>query len=114
MQMKTKELVNGAPTPELLDEVVRRVVDVARPERIIMFGSAARNTMTGDSDIDLLVVKGGSRKRALAAEIMSALRGLHQAFDIIVASPDDVERYGDSPGLVFREALRNGRTLYVA
>src|ERR1017187_6898938 len=41
----------------LLNEVVRRVLTVARPDRIILFGSAATGQMTKDSDIDLLVVE---------------------------------------------------------
>ena len=42
-----------------LDEIVRRIVEVARPEGIILFGSAARGEMDRHSDVDLLVVKGG-------------------------------------------------------
>src|SRR5712671_5992654 len=45
--------------PEVLDDVVRRVVAAADPERIILFGSAARGAMRHDSDIDLLVIKAG-------------------------------------------------------
>jgi predicted nucleotidyltransferase len=41
----------------LLDEVVRRVLTVARPDRIILFGSAATGQMTEDSGLDLLVVE---------------------------------------------------------
>lgn len=41
----------------LLDEIVHRILAVARPDRIILFGSAARGAMTKDSDIDLLVVE---------------------------------------------------------
>ena len=41
----------------LLNEIVRRVLSVARPDRIILFGSAATGQMTRDSDIDLLVVE---------------------------------------------------------
>ena len=43
----------------LLAEAVRRAVEVARPIRIILFGSAARGTMGPDSDFDLLVVVPG-------------------------------------------------------
>ena len=42
---------------EALDEIVRRVAEVAQPDRIILFGSAARGQMTHDSDLDMLVVK---------------------------------------------------------
>ena len=31
---------------EVLDEIIRRVVEVAQPDRIILFGSAARGGMT--------------------------------------------------------------------
>ena len=42
---------------ELLDEIIRRVVEVADPDKIILFGSAARGRMGPNSDLDLLVVK---------------------------------------------------------
>jgi uncharacterized protein len=40
----------------VLDEIVRRIVKAAKPEKIIMFGSAARGEMGPDSDLDILVV----------------------------------------------------------
>jgi len=40
----------------LLSEIVRRVLSVARPDTIILFGSAVSGRMTKDSDIDLLIV----------------------------------------------------------
>jgi predicted nucleotidyltransferase len=42
---------------ELKAEIVRRILTVARPDRIILFGSAATGQMNGDSDIDLLVLE---------------------------------------------------------
>ena len=42
-------------TPAVLEEIVRRIVEVAQPERVILFGSAARGEMGPDSDVDLLV-----------------------------------------------------------
>ena len=39
-----------------LDEIIRRIVEVAKPEKIIMFGSAARGTLGPNSDVDLLVI----------------------------------------------------------
>jgi predicted nucleotidyltransferase len=42
-----------------LAEIVRRVVDAAHPDSIILFGSAARGETGPDSDLDLLVVKTG-------------------------------------------------------
>jgi predicted nucleotidyltransferase len=43
----------------ILQDIVQRIVDVAQPERIILFGSAARGEMGPHSDVDVLVVKAG-------------------------------------------------------
>ena len=104
-----------AITQETLDEIVRRIVQVAQPDRIILFGSAARGTMGPHSDIDLLVIKRGTfHRRQLAAEIHSYLSDVDYAFDVIVATPQDVERYGHSHALILKPALREGKVVYDA
>jgi len=42
-------------SPELLKEIVQRLVDEFHPERIILFGSHVWGTPSQDSDIDLLI-----------------------------------------------------------
>ena len=44
---------------ETLDDIIQRIVEVAQPERIVLFGSAARGGMTRNSDVDLLIIKEG-------------------------------------------------------
>ncbi len=100
---------------ETLDEIVRRVVEVAQPEQIVLFGSAARGEMGPHSDVDLLVVKRGEfHSRDLAWTIRKGLRGIDEAFDIIVVTPEDVERYRDAHALVICPAVKEGRVLYAA
>lgn len=99
---------------EVLDEIIRRIVEVAQPEKIILFGSAARGEMGPNSDLDLLVVKSGAHRRRLAQDTYMNLIGVGQAVDIIVVTPEDVERYQDAIGLVLDPALREGKTVYVA
>lgn len=41
---------------ELLEEVVRRLVDQFQPEELILFGSYAWGTPTEGSDVGLLVI----------------------------------------------------------
>lgn len=41
----------------LTTEIVRRILTVAKPDRIILFGSAATGQMNKDSDIDLLLLQ---------------------------------------------------------
>ncbi|MDO9325800.1 MAG: nucleotidyltransferase domain-containing protein [Methanoregula sp.] len=49
--------------PLVLGEIVRRIVACASPEKIILFGSGARDEMGPDSDIDILVIKNGEFER---------------------------------------------------
>lgn len=91
---------------EFIDEIVVRTVNAVSPEKIILFGSAARGEMGPHSDVDLLVVKAGSyNRRAAAVQVRRSLRGLKEAFDIVVTTPEDLERYGDSYGLIYRVAI---------
>ena len=96
----------------LLQEIVRRVVNVAQPEKIILFGSAARGQLGPNSDVDLLVIKSGADQRKLAMAIYQGLSRVGCAVDVIVATPEDVARYGECPALVYEPALREGRVVY--
>ena len=56
--MKSKwKTHRGKPDPAVLADIVERVVRASEPEKIVMFGSAARGEMGPNSDIDLLVIK---------------------------------------------------------
>jgi len=113
----SSEVAAGAAWPDqaLLDEVVRRVVEVAQPDRIILFGSAARGEAGPESDLDLLVIKRDVPHRGrLAEKIYLNFFGLGVAVDVLVATPEDIERFRDKIGSVFRPALREGRIIYAA
>ncbi len=105
----------GRVQRRVLADVIRRVVEAADPEKIILFGSAARGEMGPDSDIDLLVIKAGKFNRwRLTTAIYRHLRGADAAVDVVVVTPEEVERYGDSPYLVIFPALREGKVVYGA
>ena len=104
-----------APRRAVLDEIVRRIIEVAQPDRIILFGSAARGQMGPDSDIDLLVIKGGiASRRTLAQQIYLHLFGVPTPVDVIVVTPQDVERFRDRVGSIIGPALRDGKEVYAA
>lgn len=99
---------------ETLQEIIRRVAEVAQPEKIIMFGSAARGEMGPHSDVDLLVVRSGVHRRKLAMQIYKHLAGVGCPVDVIVVTPEDIERYRNTPALIIRPALKEGRVVYAA
>jgi predicted nucleotidyltransferase len=99
----------------LLDEVVRRVLTVARPERIILFGSAATGQMTEDSDLDLLVVEpepADTRDRSV--RIRRALGDVRYPVDVIVMSSARFEETKNLIGGIAYPARKYGRVLYEA
>lgn len=101
--------------PAAVSELVRRIVAVAHPDRIILFGSAARGTVGPDSDLDVLVVKAGvPHRRQLAQEIHRALFGIGVPVDVIVMTPEDVDALCDAVGSFVSAALREGRELHAA
>ena len=107
-------LSNTSVTKSDVEEVVRRIVEAAEPEKIILFGSAARGDMGPNSDLDFLIIKAGAHRQKLTDRIRRALRGVNAAVDLVVATPEDIERYRDSHPLVYKPALREGVVVYDA
>jgi HEPN domain-containing protein/predicted nucleotidyltransferase len=105
---------DGELDAALLGRIVSRVVRACSPERVILFGSAARGEMHGDSDVDLLVVKAGDERPIQVAQaIYRELKG-EVPVDVVVTSPEQLERFGRMPGLVYHDALAEGKVLYTA
>ena len=103
----------GRVKRKILADVIRCVVEAAQPDKIILFGSAARGEMGPNSDIDLLVIKGGKfNHRKLTTTIYRHLRGADAAVDVVLVTPEDVERYRDTHCMVICPALREGKVVY--
>ena len=103
---------DGSPNGRILTDVVRRIVRAVDPDRIVLFGSGARGTMTAGSDLDLLIVKAGCNSRELAARAQCSLSTEGPPVDVIAATPEQAEKHRDSPSLVLAPALREGVTVY--
>ncbi|MGH9424645.1 MAG: nucleotidyltransferase domain-containing protein [Thermoanaerobaculia bacterium] len=100
--------------PEILHEIVQRLVDEFHPERIFLFGSHAWGTPSEDSDIDLLVVVAASplRPAQRASRAHRALRGLGIPKDVLVRTREEIDRYRLVPASLDAEILERGRLLY--
>jgi predicted nucleotidyltransferase len=99
----------------LTHEIVRRVLSVSKPDRIILFGSAASGGMTRDSDIDLLVVEPApSDARRESVAIGDTLRGLGFPFDVIVIGTERFEETKEIFGGMAYPAHNYGKVLYEA
>ncbi|MCP4664095.1 MAG: nucleotidyltransferase domain-containing protein [bacterium] len=99
----------------LLQEIVGRVLEVGQPDRIILFGSAARGQMTRDSDIDLLVLEASPKQpRRQSVRLRNALRGLGYPFDVMVMATERFEETKEVIGGLAYPAQKYGRVIYEA
>jgi uncharacterized protein len=100
----------------LLDEAVRRLVDVLRPERIYLFGSQARGSARADSDYDLLVVvqQRVGPGRAMEKQANAALWGLAVPIDLVVLTSEYFTRMLGAAASLPATVEREGRLLYAA
>jgi predicted nucleotidyltransferase len=98
---------------DIIARMVQRIVEEFKPDKVILFGSRAWGTARPDSDADLLVIMpvSGSRRK-LAARIDLALAGMGLPKDIVLATPEEVQQYGDTVGAILYPALRKGKVLY--
>ncbi len=100
---------------DITERTVAIIREAASPVRIVLFGSAARDEMGPDSDLDILVVvPAGVHRRKTAQKIYRRLIDIGFAIDIVVVTEEDIERFADHPGMVIGPALAEGRDLYVA
>lgn len=100
-------------TPTQITAAVERLAQAAQPERILIFGSHARDEAREESDLDLLVIETEVPDRAAEmVRLRRLLRPLRIPVDILVYSHADVERWGNQPGSALFWALREGKVVY--
>ncbi len=101
----------------IIQDIVKAVLEIAEPERITLFGSAVRGELGPDSDVDLLVVEKESSfhrgsRWAEASRIRRALWGVPVAIDILLFTPEEIEKWKDSTNHVIARSMKEGRVLY--
>jgi hypothetical protein len=95
--MDQKRMVNQ----NTLDEIIRLIVEVTHPEKIVLFGLAATGRKRPDSERDLpVIMPDGVYRRQTAQAIDAHPKGFDLAKDIVVATDGDVRKGGDNPSLV--------------
>ena len=102
--------------PDLLDEIVRRLVESLRPEEIFLFGSHVRGTSGEQSDLDILVVVSDDveDRHELTARGYLALYGVRVPIDLVVQCRAEVNKWASVKFSLPYEAIHKGRRLYAA
>jgi predicted nucleotidyltransferase len=96
-----------------LKEIIKRILKVITPDKIILFGSRARGNARNDSDYDLLIVKDDIiNSNKIEGEIYISFVGLEAPVDIILTTSEKLEKYKDTIGYVYKSALKDGIVVY--
>ena len=99
--------------PKLIEEIVRRIVETVHPEKIILFGSLAREDARPESDLDLLIIAHSREPRyRRSAPLYGILSDILIPMDILVYSPEEVEDWSGVRRAFITTAIREGKVLY--
>ena len=104
----TWTVTDGRPDATELQPVLDAIAAAVDPDRIIVFGSAARGTMTAGSDVDLLVVKRTDDLPALRATVRAALAANRRPVDVVAGTPRMLDEQRRCLSMVYGPALRDG------
>ena len=94
-----------------VDQLVKDLLPYG-PEKIILFGSAARGDTDEYSDIDAIVIKGTDQR--FVQRLVEAGSYVSSAVnvDIFVYTPDEFETMIEEETPFIQSALRDGRVVY--
>ncbi|MCJ7777113.1 MAG: nucleotidyltransferase domain-containing protein [Sedimentisphaerales bacterium] len=96
-----------------IEMLCRKIAANFDVEKIILFGSYANGTATNNSDIDLLIVADVDMppvERYCA--VRNVLAGFPSAFDLIVKTPDEYEKWRRVVNHIVYFAEKYGKTIY--
>jgi predicted nucleotidyltransferase len=98
---------------DLIGDIVRRIVQTAQPDKIILFGSRARGDARPNSDFDVLVIKESSEPRyRRSVPLYVALADLPAEVEVMVYTAEEIEEWREVPQAFVTTAVREGTTIY--
>ena len=103
--------------PDVLNAKVQQTVDDLKryqPQRIILFGSAARGDADEYSDLDFVVIKQTNRRFLERLKEAALLVNVPGAVDILVYTPSEWQRMQERESPFAERVLAEGRVVYEA
>jgi len=101
------------PNNDLIGDIVRRIVQTAQPDKIILFGSRARGDARPNSDFDVLVIKESNEPRyRRSVPLYVALANIPAEVEVMVYTAEEIEEWSKVPQAFVTTAVREGTTIY--
>ena len=94
-------------------EISEKIAREYNPEKIILFGSYAWGEPTRDSDVDLFIVKNGTKTRLeMIREVYDIIFSSGEAVDVLVYTPEQLEKRKKMGDPFIMKILNSGKLLY--
>lgn len=102
-----------ATEDEVLAEIVRRIVETADPDKVILFGSRARGEGGPHSDYDILVVKDSDQPQyRRTVPLYVALRDVWTPVDVVWWTQAEIDDWSEVKTFFITTVVREGRVVY--
>jgi predicted nucleotidyltransferase len=96
-----------------IENVARRIGEKINAQEVILFGSHARGDAGADSDVDFFVIADSDLPRfKRSRDIYKIFKPYPFGMDILVYTPQEVEKARKSPLSFVSTVLQEGKTLY--
>jgi predicted nucleotidyltransferase len=108
-------LENLRPTQEKVDLAVKIAIEVARPLRVILFGSWARGEALWDSDVDLAVLLPDSAEPELEnihRRLRRRLDEVPMTIDLVLVTEGCANQFSRSINSIYYRILTDGLVAY--
>ena len=110
--MKTPFKTYNFSQDNILKNIVNQIVDIADPDKIILFGSRAIGKHKEDSDYDICVLKKNIRNdRKLVRKIRLHL-DVFAPIDIVTSTPEKFEKLKAKWFYIYHDIHKFGKIIY--
>lgn len=99
----------------ILEKILSIIIDVASPEKVILFGSRARGDFSATSDYDILIIKSGMvNERFVTRKINYELfnQQVKVSVDLIATTPEKWQENLNKIGYIYSQVNSEGVVLY--
>ena len=96
----------------IIQQIIKSIVELVNPDKIILFGSHATGKATKDSDYDICVLKKNANRKALTHKLYSIGLNANAPVDMIVNTPSRFEKLKEYYSYVYYDIAKDGIVIY--